>query len=142
MKRIVLSLALASSLVPLASFAGDAAATTKATTIARSTVKQLVAWRNDKAATPVDANGKELRASQGVIPGAILLSSGSTFDVKELPTNKETRLVFYCANTQCTASDAAAQRAIDAGYTNVSVLPEGLFGWKKAGQPTMIVNNT
>jgi rhodanese-related sulfurtransferase len=34
------------------------------------------------------------------------------------------------------ASHQAAGRAADAGYTNVSVLADGLMGWKKAGKKT------
>jgi rhodanese-related sulfurtransferase len=33
------------------------------------------------------------------------------------------------------ASHEAARRAAQAGYTNVSVMGDGLLGWKKAGQP-------
>jgi rhodanese-related sulfurtransferase len=32
------------------------------------------------------------------------------------------------------ASHAAARRAVKAGYTQVSVMGDGLLGWKKAGQ--------
>jgi rhodanese-related sulfurtransferase len=35
------------------------------------------------------------------------------------------------------ASHHAAGLAAEAGYTNVSVLAEGLMGWKKAGQKTI-----
>jgi rhodanese-related sulfurtransferase len=33
------------------------------------------------------------------------------------------------------ASHWAAGRAVDAGFTNVSVMVDGLKGWKAAGQP-------
>ncbi|HVA40338.1 MAG TPA: hypothetical protein VNF49_06715 [Candidatus Binataceae bacterium] len=33
------------------------------------------------------------------------------------------------------ASHSAARRAVAAGYTNVSVLVEGIKGWDAAGQP-------
>jgi rhodanese-related sulfurtransferase len=32
------------------------------------------------------------------------------------------------------ASHGAARRAVEAGYTNVSVMADGLKGWKAAGQ--------
>jgi len=35
------------------------------------------------------------------------------------------------------ASHAAAERAVQAGYTNVAVLKVGLKGWKAAGKPTV-----
>jgi galactitol-specific phosphotransferase system IIC component len=46
-----------------------------------------------------DANGERTRARFGVIPGSRLLSSADDYDVaKELPANKNTVLVFYCAD--------------------------------------------
>jgi hypothetical protein len=46
-----------------------------------------------------DANGWGLRSTAGVIPGAHLLTSDDKYDVaKELPANKNAKLVFYCAD--------------------------------------------
>jgi len=83
----------------------------------------------------VDANGTAGRKAHGVIPGARLLTSAASYDVAELPEDKGATLVFYCANTKCTASDAAAKRAKEAGYTDVHVLRAGIMGWTDAGQP-------
>jgi hypothetical protein len=48
----------------------------------------------------LDANVERTREKYGVIPGARLLSSYDDYDVtKELPSAKNSRLVFYCANT-------------------------------------------
>ncbi len=47
-----------------------------------------------------DANHASTRENFGVIPGAHLLSSAGNYDVdKELPADKNARLVFYCADT-------------------------------------------
>ncbi len=47
-----------------------------------------------------DANPPSVRAKDGVVPGARLLSSFSGYDVaRELPPAKDSKLVFYCANT-------------------------------------------
>jgi rhodanese-related sulfurtransferase len=90
-----------------------------------------------QGATFVDANGAETREKLGVIPGAILLTSSSEFDAKkELPQNKDSKLIFYCANTHCGASHQAAEKASEAGYKDVAVLPDGIKGWKEAGMPT------
>jgi rhodanese-related sulfurtransferase len=35
------------------------------------------------------------------------------------------------------ASHGAARRAVEAGYTNVSVMADGLKGWKAAGEPVV-----
>ena len=90
-----------------------------------------------KAALAIfDANTAQTRAEKGVIPTAILLASSSDYDTALLPKSKGDELVFYCAATKCGASHTAAQRALEAGYTNVKVLPEGIAGWVKAGKAT------
>jgi rhodanese-related sulfurtransferase len=89
------------------------------------------------AAVFVDANNTMTREKLGVIRGAVLLTSSTDFDAtKELPNAKDTKLVFYCANTHCSASHTAAKRALEAGFVNVAVLPDGIKGWKDAGLPT------
>jgi rhodanese-related sulfurtransferase len=87
-----------------------------------------------------DANTDDIRKKEGIIPGATKLASITSYETQVLPTDKSAKLVFYCANTMCTASHSAAKRAIAAGYKNVSVLNEGIQGWKKAGQQTEKVN--
>ena len=34
------------------------------------------------------------------------------------------------------ASHEAARRAVEAGYTDVSVMTDGILGWNLAGKPT------
>jgi hypothetical protein len=47
-----------------------------------------------------DVNPPSVRAKEGIVPGARLLSSFDSFDVAEdLPPAKDAKLVFYCANT-------------------------------------------
>jgi len=82
----------------------------------------------------VDANGDSTRRQMGVIPGAVLLTDMDS--IGNLPADKARSLVFYCANTSCSASDYAAGKAIAAGYTRVKVLPDGIAGWVKAGKKT------
>jgi rhodanese-related sulfurtransferase len=40
------------------------------------------------------------------------------------------------------ASHEAARRAAGAGYTNVSVMVDGITGWHKAGKPVVAVDGT
>ena len=40
------------------------------------------------------------------------------------------------------ASHEAARRAVDAGYTNVSVMVDGITGWHNAGKPVVAVEGT
>lgn len=141
MKSFALALALAGVSVPAVSLACEGAAHAAATRVKTVSTAEVAKLVKDKAATPVDANAKDFRHTQGVLPGAIELTSLS-YDLKELPADKSRQLVFYCANQHCAASEQAAQRAIEGGYTNVVVMPEGLIGWKKAGQPTARANNS
>jgi rhodanese-related sulfurtransferase len=84
----------------------------------------------------LDANGDSIRDNYGVIPGATLLSSASSYDTAaELPDSKSNPLVFYCSSKMCSAAPSAARRARDAGYTSVYVLPAGIKGWVQAGRP-------
>ena len=84
----------------------------------------------------LDANNEKTRKDSGYIPGATLLPSYDKYDVKAtLPDDKNAKLVFYCANTKCMASHAAAERALENGYKDVSVMADGIQGWAKAGKP-------
>ncbi len=101
----------------------------------------LATMMEDKA-NPVfifDANNEKVRGEYGTIPGSKLLASSKEYDLKELPSDKKSNLVFFCANTQCMASHNAAKRAMGSGYTNVSVFTDGIMGWKKAGKTTVAV---
>lgn len=83
----------------------------------------------------VDANSSKTRASEGVIPGAILLTSLASFDpAKELSAAKTDKVVFYCHSEKCASSRQAADKALQAGFTDVAVMPEGIVGWKAAGK--------
>jgi len=84
-----------------------------------------------------DANSANTRTENGVIEGAVLLDNYREYDLALLPEAKDSKVVFYCGSTMCTASDKAADRALTAGYTNVSVMREGIKGWKKAGKKTV-----
>ena len=83
-----------------------------------------------------DANFPDTRERLGVIDGAHLLSSYDNYKVaKELPSDKNTQLVFYCYDKRCMASHFAARRAIAAGYKNVSVMSDGIVGWYMLHEP-------
>jgi rhodanese-related sulfurtransferase len=116
--------------------AAPPATETKQATIKESSVDEVAKFVKEKTATVVDANGADTRREYGVIPGAVLLSNHREYAMSELPASKSNKLVFYCGGTMCRASDKAASRALAAGYTDVSVLREGIKGWKSAGQPT------
>jgi len=49
-------------------------------------------------AKAVDCNGDATRKKMGVVPGAILVTDDESFAATELPPDKTTKLVFYCAD--------------------------------------------
>jgi rhodanese-related sulfurtransferase len=86
----------------------------------------------------VDANSEKTRKKNGTVPGAIILTSSYKYELSQLPEDKKKDLIFYCSNTNCTASDAAAERASTNGYERVHVMREGIKGWKEAGKATAV----
>lgn len=117
---------------PRPSAEAQAAAAAKVGTV---TVDQVDALLVSGGCQPIDANNGPTRQREGTLPGATLLTNHRTYRMSELPADKDHKLVFYCANEHCGASHSAAERAVLAGYTDVSVLAAGIAGWKKAGKP-------
>ena len=119
----------------LALFVGQATAGEPVKDISVQAVQKFV---QDKPANVaiLDANNDSARSFAGVVPGAILLSSYNEYTLTELPKDKTTTLVFYCYNSYCQASHAAANRAYQAGYKDVGVMKAGIIGWNKANPKT------
>lgn len=117
--------------------AGAAADTAEA---AKADVTEISIQDADEAlqsgAVAVDANSERTRKKNGTVPNAIILTSSYKYDLAQLPQDKSKDLIFYCSNTSCTASDAAAERAHSNGYRNVHIMREGIKGWKDAGKAT------
>ncbi len=101
-------------------------------------VTEVADWVQHHTATVLDANGPDTRQAMGVVPGALLLSNSHDYSLSELPQSKDTKLVFYCGGEMCRASDSAAARAVQAGYSDVNVMRAGIRGWKNSGQSTQI----
>ena len=99
-------------------------------------VQEVQKYVQDKAPNVaiVDANNDDARTDAGVVPGAILLTSYNKYAMTELPKDKNTTLVFYCYNSYCQASHAAAHRAISAGYKDARVMKAGIVGWNAANK--------
>ena len=104
-------------------------------------VEHLASLIDDGSCAVFDANTEGTRKKQGLIPTAAALSHYSKYELSELPAAKDTKLVFYCASESCGASHTAAEKAVVAGYDDVSVLPAGVMGWKNAGKPTKAYQN-
>jgi rhodanese-related sulfurtransferase len=111
----------------------SACASGRASDVPVATVQQLVGAKSANVAI-IDVNDDETRATKGIVPGAIKLSSYDKFSMNELPADKNATLVFYCYNSLCPASGLAADRAIDAGYKDVRVMKAGIIGWNDAAK--------
>lgn len=82
----------------------------------------------------IDAR-READFKEGHIPSAISLPADKV-DAESLAQyadNMNKKLVFYCADTNCTASRIGAAKAIGAGYKYVYEFPGGYADWKKCG---------
>lgn len=93
-------------------------------------------------AIAVDANGEKTRESEGCVPTSLKIRYDENWklDLSSLPKDKNKKLVFYCANTKCTAAPLAAIEAKKIGYKNLYVMGEGIQGWKKANLKTEAYN--
>ena len=69
------------------------------------------------------------------VPGAKNLDS-ATFVVADLPSDRNSSLVFYCSNPMCRKAPIAAKRAKQMGYENVKVMSAGITGWVGSNLPT------
>ena len=69
------------------------------------------------------------------IPGAKQLTSKSDAATiaSVVGADKNAKIITYCSNTKCKASSKLAAALAAAGYTNVTEYPEGIAGWKAAG---------
>lgn len=80
--------------------------------------------------TLIDSRPKERKYDKGHIPGAISIPDLQFAKlVDRLPADKSSALYFYCEGLSCKLSSSSADKAVAAGYTNVSVVPEGYPEW-------------
>ncbi len=71
------------------------------------------------------------------LPGARHMPLDDSFDdaVRSAVPNADTTIVVYCKSENCSASEKAAKRLIDLGYTDVLDYEAGKEDWKGAGLP-------
>jgi uncharacterized small protein (DUF1192 family) len=77
------------------SAAGSAAKADDLPTMTVAEVDQAIAAKQAQA---IDCNGERTRKKLGVVPGAILISDEEEYPASELPADKTTKLIFYCAD--------------------------------------------
>jgi rhodanese-related sulfurtransferase len=78
---------------------------------------------------------KDFRASH--LPSAINVPIGPYFDqqIQRAVPDKNQRVVVYCRNNECAASEQAADAMERAGYTNVMRYQGGIDEWTETGLP-------
>ena len=96
----------------------------------------------------VDVRGPELYRA-GHVPGAISLpkamSDGRSEFTQErfsLLIKPEDHVVIYCNGPRCALASLACAEAVKWGYTNVHYFRDGFPGWKAAGYPIELGENT
>ena len=140
MRLLLLSLSLTFLLVGCKDASPAAATEAAPVDKAEAVIPEISVVDADKAlqsgAVAVDANSERTRKKNGTVPDAVILTSSYKYELAQLPGDKSKDLIFYCSNTSCTASDAAAERASTHGYKNVHIMREGIKGWKAAGKAT------
>lgn len=96
-------------------------------------IKAVQAAVSEKAII-VDARGGKY-LDERRIPGAKALSASSTPEqiATALP-DKSAKVVAYCTNLKCPASQMLADKLVKLGYTNVEKYPDGIDGWEAAGK--------
>ncbi|MDA3787040.1 MAG: rhodanese-like domain-containing protein [Desulfobacula sp.] len=86
----------------------------------------------DNKTVIIDARPQKTKFNKGHIPTAISLPF-SEFDALQgkLPRDLNTPVLFYCGGLKCRLSHKSAAKAIEMGYTNVTVFDKGYPEWKK-----------
>lgn len=72
------------------------------------------------------------------IPGAVNISADALLtglDAAVSGLAKDKPLIVYCGNLACPKSRDLAEGLKASGFTSLSVMPEGMEGWKAAGGP-------
>ena len=84
--------------------------------------------------TVIDVNSAQ-SWNKAHVPGALSLDP-ACYNDSDLPSDKESSLVFYCSNPMCRKAPNAARRAKNLGYANAKVMSAGIAGWLAARLPT------
>lgn len=102
------------------------------TVITHADLKQMV-QQDQRMFLLIDARNPE-EYQEAHIPGAINIPE-KKFSHYEgmLPSDKNTKLVFYCNGVKCGKSKKSAKKARKLGYKNIFVYAEGMPVWEEMG---------
>lgn len=103
-----------------------------AKTIERDELKRAI----DSGEVTVVETLRAAHFAQGHLPGAIHIHFEAIADeAPEWLPDKNAAIVTYCSNTACRNSEAAANRLVAMGYTNVRKYAAGKDDWRDSGLP-------
>ncbi|MFH2058712.1 MAG: rhodanese-like domain-containing protein [Pseudomonadota bacterium] len=84
------------------------------------------------AAMVIDSRPQIAQYNKGHVPTAINIPFTDFDTLKgKLPRDPNTPLIFYCGGLKCKLSHKSAAKALEMGYTNVTVFGTGYPSWKK-----------
>ncbi len=90
--------------------------------------------RRERSTVVIDVNAAA-SWTEAHVPGALHLDP-ATYTEEQLPSDKDTSVVFYCSGNLCRKAPDAARRARSMGYRDVRVMSAGIKGWVVRGLPT------
>jgi rhodanese-related sulfurtransferase len=100
-------------------------------TISPTRLNQML---ENQQVTVIDVNARQ-SWTKAHVPGARNLDPVG-YSNNDLPSDKESTLVFYCSGPMCRKAPNAARRANQMGFRNVKVMSAGISGWLAAKLPT------
>ena len=100
------------------------------------TLKELKKWKEEKKDfVLINVLSKESFEGRHIPDSVSADGSESDFieKVANFVSDKEKSVVVYCASFECKASTRAAEKLVEAGYTNVYDYEGGLDDWQNNG---------
>jgi len=97
---------------------------------------QLKAMFDDKKEfTLVDARTKDEYDEAHIVKAINITEKGYEAQSSQLPSDKNALLVIYCNGVKCGKSKKVAAKAAAAGYTNITIYPDGFPVWEEKAMP-------
>jgi len=83
----------------------------------------------------IDARSGQWDDGKRISRAKALSYEATATETAEVIPNKQSLIVVYCSNVQCSASNKLAKHLTDLGYSNILKYEEGIQDWISSGQP-------
>ncbi|WP_300461591.1 rhodanese-like domain-containing protein [Desulfobacula sp.] len=94
--------------------------------------EQVARQIDENTAMIIDSRPQKTKFNKGHIPTAVNIPFSQFETLKgKLPRDLDTPIVFYCGGLKCRLSHKSAAKALEMGYTRVTVFAKGYPEWKK-----------